>query len=92
MLMTFLRHGSNLVLLLGAAALIAVFATGRLAFAPFGIVIGVLGFFASEYTTHRYMLHAPPATNTFVLGLQHRLHYDHHVTPNELGLLFLPPR
>jgi 4-hydroxysphinganine ceramide fatty acyl 2-hydroxylase len=90
MLTTFLRHGSNLVLLLAAAALIVVFATGRLAFAPLGIVIGALVFFVSEYTTHRYMLHAPPVKNAFVLSLQHRLHYDHHVTPNELGLLFLP--
>jgi Fatty acid hydroxylase len=90
MLTTFLRHGSNLVLLIAAAVLIIVFATGRLAFAPLGIVIGALVFFVSEYTTHRYMLHAPPVKNPFVLGLQHRLHYDHHVTPTELGLLFLP--
>jgi fatty acid hydroxylase family protein len=47
-------------------------------------------FFGSEYTTHRFMFHAPPQRNAFVLKLQHRLHYDHHVTPDELGLLFLP--
>ncbi len=48
-------------------------------------------FFVSEYTTHRFLLHAPPSKQPFVLRLQHRLHYDHHLDPAKLGLLFLPP-
>ncbi|HTD35730.1 MAG TPA: sterol desaturase family protein [Candidatus Elarobacter sp.] len=91
---SFWRHGSNTVLLLIALALIALFAAHALAFAvPFGfalLAIGALVFFVSEYTTHRFMLHAPPQKNAFVLRLQHRLHYDHHVNPSELRLLFLP--
>jgi 4-hydroxysphinganine ceramide fatty acyl 2-hydroxylase len=90
---SFWRHGSNTVLLLAAVVLVTLFATRELAFAPvlFGAVaIGALVFFVSEYTTHRFMLHAPPSKNAFVLKLQHRLHYDHHVEPARLDLLFLP--
>ncbi|MEO7039903.1 MAG: sterol desaturase family protein [Candidatus Elarobacter sp.] len=90
MLTTFLRHGSNAVLIALALALVAVFASGRLAVAPFGILLGVLMFFVSEYTTHRFLLHAPPVQNAFVRRLQDRLHYDHHLTPMRLDLLFLP--
>lgn len=90
---SFWRHGSNTVLLLIAVALITLFAAHVLAFALpslIAVAVGAGVFFVSEYTTHRFMLHAPPQRNAFVLRLQHRLHYDHHVDPNELGLLFLP--
>ncbi len=30
------------------------------------VAIGALVFFVSEYTTHRFMLHAPPSGNAFV--------------------------
>jgi len=86
----FLRHGSNTALLLIAAALSAAFAIARVLPFPAAIVLGALVFFLSEYTTHRFLLHAPPQKNAFVLSLQHRLHYDHHVDPAELRLLFLP--
>ena len=90
---SFWRHGSNTLLLVLALGLVALFATHTLGFAAmsFGAVaIGALVFFVSEYTTHRFMLHAPPQKNAFVLSLQHRLHYDHHVNPSQLDLLFLP--
>ena len=90
---TFFRHGSNTVLIGLALVLSVLFAAHVLAFAPLSlaaVAIGALVFFGSEYTTHRFMFHAPPQKNAFVLKLQHRLHYDHHVTPDELGLLFLP--
>jgi hypothetical protein len=90
---SFWRHGSNTVLLVMAVALIALFAAHALAFAALSVIavaIGAAVFFTSEYTTHRFMFHAPPQKNAFVLRLQHRLHYDHHVNPAELGLLFLP--
>jgi hypothetical protein len=90
---SFLRHGSNTLLLVLAAALIALFAAHGLSFAAANLVAvagGALVFFVSEYTTHRFMFHAPPQRNAFVLRLQHRLHYDHHITPAELSLLFLP--
>ena len=90
---TFFRHGSNTVLIGIALVLCVLFAAHVLAFAPLSlaaVAIGALVFFGSEYTTHRFMFHAPPQRHAFVLELQHRLHYDHHVTPDELGLLFLP--
>jgi 4-hydroxysphinganine ceramide fatty acyl 2-hydroxylase len=90
---SFWRHGSNTVLALGIIALIALFAAHVLAFAPASLIavaIGALVFFVSEYTTHRFMLHAAPQKHPFVLKLQHRLHYDHHIEPARLDLLFLP--
>jgi Na+/melibiose symporter-like transporter len=90
---SFWRHGSNTVLLLAAVVLIGLFATHVLAFGVTLIVavaIGALVFFVSEYTTHRFLLHSTPSANAFVLKLQHRLHYDHHVEPARLDLLFLP--
>jgi len=71
---------------LGAAA-----ATGVLKAKPVPLAIGTLLFFQSEYTTHRFLLHAKPSKNAFVHKLQRRLHYDHHVEPAKLELLFLPP-
>jgi hypothetical protein len=90
---SFWRHGSNTVLLVIALALIGLFAAHAISFAPRSLALLAIGaavFFVSEYTTHRFMLHAPPQKNAFVLRLQHRLHYDHHVNPAELRLLFLP--
>ena len=90
---SFWRHGSNALLLVLALVLAVLFAVHALAFAALSlgaVAIGALVFFVSEYTTHRFMLHAAPQKNAFILKLQHRLHYDHHVNPSELGLLFLP--
>ena len=90
---TFLRHGSNTLLLVLAAALTLLFAARELSFAAASVLAvagGALVFFVSEYTTHRFMFHAPPQKNPFILRLQHRLHYDHHIAPGELNLLFLP--
>ncbi len=90
MLAAFLRHGSNAVLLLLAAGLAIAFAAGALVPVPLAVVLGALAFFGSEYTTHRFLLHAPPLRQPFALRLQHRLHYDHHLRPDDLELLFLP--
>src|SRR5260370_22341719 len=90
MFATFLRHGSNTALLLLAVALAAAFAARGVVPSILCVAIGALVFFGSEYTTHRFVLHAPPPKNAFLLGLQHPLHYDPHVKPNALALLFLP--
>lgn len=90
MVATFFRHGSNAALLGLAAILALAFAVRLLALAPIAIVAGALVFFVSEYTTHRFLLHARPVKQPFVLRLQHRLHYDHHIDPSDLRLLFLP--
>jgi hypothetical protein len=73
----------------------ALILVGVLAYVPgwfsvLGLIVGMLLFFVTEYTTHRFLLHASPQSAPFVLRLQHRLHYDHHVTPDRLDLLFLP--
>ena len=90
MILTFVRHGSNAVLLAGVAAIAVIFAMHGLAFAWAGAVLGAVLFFASEYSTHRFLFHARPSKAQWLLKLQHRLHYDHHIDPPKLDLLFLP--
>ncbi len=90
MILTFLRHGSNVWLALGLAALIVGFAAGIFGFSLLWVVIGALTFYVSEYGFHRFGFHAEPSRFPFVRKLQHRLHYDHHVEPDRLDLLFLP--
>jgi 4-hydroxysphinganine ceramide fatty acyl 2-hydroxylase len=90
MVLTFLRHGSNIWLALLLAALAVGFAAGALAFSLFWVVIGALTFYVSEYGFHRFAFHAAPARFAFVRKLQRRLHYDHHAQPERLDLLFLP--
>ena len=91
MILTFLRHGSNSSIVGMLALLLAAAALGALGLPPLAIVVGIVLFFLTEYSTHRYVLHAPPAKSPFVARLQHRLHYDHHLEPTRLDLLFLPP-
>jgi 4-hydroxysphinganine ceramide fatty acyl 2-hydroxylase len=57
---------------------------------PALILLGALLFYLSEYGMHRFAFHAPPLSWPPARKLQHRLHYDHHVEPNRLDLLFLP--
>ncbi|HMD03002.1 MAG TPA: sterol desaturase family protein [Candidatus Baltobacteraceae bacterium] len=87
---TFLRHGSNALLAAGIVLFALAIPFGFGAPAPY-VALGVLLFFLSEYGTHRFLLHAPPSTQPVVLRAQHRLHYDHHLEPERLDLLFLPP-
>jgi 4-hydroxysphinganine ceramide fatty acyl 2-hydroxylase len=90
MVREFLRHGSNTVLLLIAFSMGCWAVSGGVALHPLWIVVGVLLFHLSEYTFHRFLFHAPPSKWRWLLRLQHRLHYDHHVEPEHLDLLFLP--
>jgi 4-hydroxysphinganine ceramide fatty acyl 2-hydroxylase len=87
---TFLRHGSNIWLALGLAALVVSFAARSLPFYWLWAAIGALTFYVSEYGFHRFAFHAEPSRFAFVRKLQHRLHYDHHAEPDRLDLLFLP--
>lgn len=90
MILTFFKHGSNAVLTLALVGLGFAFALGALAFSWVGAIVGAAVFFTAEYTTHRFLFHARPTSIPFVLRLQHLLHYDHHVDPTKLELLFLP--
>ena len=90
MVSAFFRHGSNVWLALGLAALVAGFIAGIFPFSPLWIAAGALTFYVSEYGFHRFAFHAAPSRFAFVRKLQHRLHYDHHAEPDRLELLFLP--
>jgi len=90
MILNFFRHGSCTAITLAILAGIALFAAGVLPFSWVAALAGALVFFVSEYTTHRFAFHAEPSKIPFVLKLQHRLHYDHHIDPPKLELLFLP--
>lgn len=90
MIAAFFRHGSNGILALGILVSIGAFAFGAVPFSLIGALIGAAIFFVSEYTTHRFLFHAQPSKIPFVLKLQHKLHYDHHIDPPEIELLFLP--
>lgn len=54
------------------------------------LATGAVLFFWSEYLTHRFLFHMAPPKSPFLRCLIHRLHYDHHESPNDLHLLFLP--
>ena len=90
MVPTFLKHGSNGFLCLGVVAVIAFSLFGGPALSLLWVVVGALMFYLSEYSWHRFAFHAPPARWVWLRRMQHRLHYDHHVEPNRLDLLFLP--
>ena len=90
MLLVFLRHGSVAALVVGVAAGMLAWLLGAIALEPVAILSGALLFYLSEYGMHRFAFHAPPLAWPPARRLQHRLHYDHHVEPNRLDLLFLP--
>ena len=54
------------------------------------LLFGMVLYSCSEYTIHRFLFHLKPPKDSFFLQLLKRLHYDHHVRPDELHLLFLP--
>lgn len=54
------------------------------------LVFGMFLYSCSEYTIHRFLFHLKPPKNRILLQFLKRLHYDHHVRPDELHLLFLP--
>lgn len=89
MILTWFRHGSNSVLAAFIVVMIVLFAIGTIPFNWVAALIGAVVFLSSEYTTHRFLFHARP-TRGWLLQLQHRLHYDHHIDPPKLELLFLP--
>jgi len=86
----FWRHGSNAALMFAVLIICACAALGFVSLSPLWILAGVLVFHLSEYTFHRFLFHAPPSKRGWLLRLQRRLHYDHHVEPGRLDLLFLP--
>ncbi len=90
MVREFLRHGSNAALIVSAALISLAAASGGFRLSLVWVLAGGFFFYATEYGTHRFLFHASPSRFAFILSLQHRLHYDHHVEPHRLDLLFLP--
>src|SRR6202451_4619108 len=90
MFLVFLRHGSVAALLAGVAVLGLAFLSSCIQPRLVLILLGALLFYLSEYGMHRFAFHAPPLSWPLARRLQHRLHYDHHVEPGRLDLLFLP--
>src|SRR5260370_25413694 len=90
MVVVFLRHGSVAALLLGVVAEIIAWLCGVMVLQPVMVLLGALMFYLSEYGMHRFAFHAAPLSWPPARKLQHRLHYDHHVEPGRLDLLFLP--
>lgn len=54
------------------------------------LVIGMAAYAMSEYMVHRFLFHMKTPENNFLLKIIKRLHFDHHVNPKNLNLLFLP--
>src|SRR5579863_1503147 len=90
MFITFLHHGSVAALLAAVVAEGVAFLMGWIEPSFALILLGALLFYLSEYGMHRFAFHAPPVPWPWLRRMQHRLHYDHHVEPNRLDLLFLP--
>ena len=90
MALGFFRHGATAALALVVAGLVIAWGVGAVALWWPEIALGAILFYFSEYGIHRFAFHAPPSRFPFVKKLQHRLHYDHHVEPDRLDLLFLP--
>ncbi len=83
-------HGSNGVLILLCAGILGAAAAGAIALSPWLVALGAVLFMLTEYSTHRFLFHARPARWRWLRAKQHRLHYDHHLEPARLDLLFLP--
>jgi 4-hydroxysphinganine ceramide fatty acyl 2-hydroxylase len=54
------------------------------------LLVGMTSYVVSEYTTHRFLFHMRPPKSPLMLRFLKRIHYDHHVDPSDLHLLFLP--
>jgi 4-hydroxysphinganine ceramide fatty acyl 2-hydroxylase len=90
MFLVFVGHGGVAALLLGVAVETLLWLSGAVALQPGMILLGALLFYLVEYGMHRFAFHSPPLPWPQLRKLQHRLHYDHHVEPGRLDLLFLP--
>lgn len=85
----FFRHGSNLAILATLLGVAGVLGPRLADLWPYA-VLGLLLFPLHEYALHRWVLHAPPVGSGWVYRLQRRTHYDHHLEPDRIELLFTP--
>ncbi|MGF9966612.1 sterol desaturase family protein [Bacillus rhizoplanae] len=86
----FFQH--DIVIMIGILIAFIVFLNMQLFtwIAAIAVIAGIIFYTINEYITHRFLFHLKPPKNQFLLKMLKRLHYDHHVYPNDLKLLFLP--
>ncbi|PHA03533.1 fatty acid hydroxylase [Bacillus pseudomycoides] len=86
----FFQH--DIVIMIGILIAFIVFLNMQLFtwIAAIAVMAGIIFYTINEYVTHRFLFHLKPPKNPFLLKMLKRLHYDHHVYPNDLKLLFLP--
>ncbi|WIY62750.1 sterol desaturase family protein [Bacillus arachidis] len=86
----FLQH--DIIIMLGVMILFIIILQMQLFTGIAGIscLAGIIFYTVNEYVTHRFLFHMKPPKNPFLLKMLKRLHYDHHVYPDDLKLLFLP--
>lgn len=87
------HYAVKLYLCISALGLVALAATGGSIFAlPIAIAITALFYPLVEYVLHRFVLHSRLLyRNPVTADLWRRLHYDHHMKPTNLTVLFAAP-
>ncbi|MDN4606743.1 sterol desaturase family protein [Sporosarcina highlanderae] len=54
------------------------------------LFLGMVTYTGAEYVNHRFVFHMKTPKNPLLLKFIKRIHFDHHVDPRNLKLLFLP--
>jgi hypothetical protein len=88
------NHQAMAIYIMGAAVALAVtLARGHAAlYVTQAIGITVVCYPLAEYALHRYVLHARGLWRIKLTAwLWRRLHYDHHMDPKDMTVLFAPP-
>lgn len=82
----------DIMIMMGILIVIIAYLNTQLLTGPalIACVAGIIFYTINEYVTHRFLFHLKPPKNPTLLKLLKRLHYDHHVYPDDLTLLFLP--
>ncbi|MFI5308939.1 MAG: sterol desaturase family protein [Polyangiales bacterium] len=73
----------------GVAVALAWLAPSLMAWLP-ALLGAVIGWAASEYVLHRYVLHMPRPMQITLRRFHARLHWKHHQDPDKPHLLFVP--
>jgi sterol desaturase/sphingolipid hydroxylase (fatty acid hydroxylase superfamily) len=86
----FFHFDISVIFCLITAGIIFIFLHPVSWFTLLAFAVSLVLFTFGEYMTHRFIFHMKPPKSAFLLKLIKRIHYDHHVYPNDLKLLFLP--
>ncbi|HTR87611.1 MAG TPA: sterol desaturase family protein [Reyranella sp.] len=94
LLVAIARHRS--MVLYAVVTVLALIVTMRHARAPFHLIeaslITIVAYSVAEYCLHRHVLHARLLWRSrLTAGIWRRLHYDHHMDPKDMTVLFAHP-